>query len=223
MPEIQISANLIEWPDRCACCMGEAEVKIAAVAARSSGVRVVRRDERSWNVPYCRRCAKHQNLADEADRLADEPDVSKRPWKQALRERQSVLVAAGLIAGGLLTCSCCVLQAGVSNGELADVNAGWAFGIFGCSLLIGAAACFRWIHLDRIAKRARLDWEDAMEVAQRERDDAWEAAQKAMRRKCVCLHPAVIYHGWRGTVHTFHFESGEYAAMFRDYNRGKVL
>ena len=58
---VEVSANILHWPDRCACCGGRSNTTYAAKTSRTSGKRVVRTETKGWHVPYCRACAKHVN------------------------------------------------------------------------------------------------------------------------------------------------------------------
>jgi hypothetical protein len=59
MPRLQISARLIQWPDRCACCHEWADSKLYCAYTRTTGQRVIRHDSRGWDIPYCKRCLAH--------------------------------------------------------------------------------------------------------------------------------------------------------------------
>jgi hypothetical protein len=55
----------LDWPAQCACCFGEAETTEEIFAARKRGD--TSHDVRSWTVPYCRSCARHCGLAEQAE------------------------------------------------------------------------------------------------------------------------------------------------------------
>lgn len=54
-----ISARIISFPRRCACCMGASEIERPARMSKSRGKRVVRTETRTWNIPYCLSCSGH--------------------------------------------------------------------------------------------------------------------------------------------------------------------
>src|SRR5262249_53356034 len=56
---IAVSARILNWPPRCACCFHPGEQKLPVACTRVTGVRVIRSDTRGWNVLYCHRCAEH--------------------------------------------------------------------------------------------------------------------------------------------------------------------
>jgi hypothetical protein len=62
----QISANLLSWPSSCACCGGDADTKLRASAARTTGKRVQRTTTSWWEVPYCSQCVRHKEAYDSA-------------------------------------------------------------------------------------------------------------------------------------------------------------
>lgn len=59
MPTVQISARVIDWPTQCACCCGPANATVAVSHVRTKGVEVIRSEEKSWQVPYCKLCLQH--------------------------------------------------------------------------------------------------------------------------------------------------------------------
>lgn len=48
-------------------------------------------------------------------------------------------------------------------------------------------------------------------------------AKAAMTPVCCSVDPAVVYHGWYGSVHSFTFTNGEYADLFRGANAKKLI
>jgi hypothetical protein len=64
--KFQISANMLSWPRHCACCDGVPDMKIKALAKRTTGKRV-RRTVNSWyEVPYCKKCLHHKSKFESA-------------------------------------------------------------------------------------------------------------------------------------------------------------
>lgn len=62
MPTVEVSARRLEWPERCACCLGAAEVWLDLPAPR--------RGDRREQAPYCWRCKRHQELSARAEQSA---------------------------------------------------------------------------------------------------------------------------------------------------------
>lgn len=52
---------------------------------------------------------------------------------------------------------------------------------------------------------------------------ARDRARAMMSPTCACLGPAIGHSGWKGTVHTFHFESRPFALEFMRANRAKLV
>jgi hypothetical protein len=67
--EVRVSARILKWPEKCACCCGWPDDVFRAESTRTTGVRVVREDSRSWPVPYCSRCLEHMEVTAEADAI----------------------------------------------------------------------------------------------------------------------------------------------------------
>src|SRR4051812_39269529 len=57
--EVRVSARILHWPGRCACCCGPAECKVPAECRRLTGVRVIRVQTKHWEIPYCQACGHH--------------------------------------------------------------------------------------------------------------------------------------------------------------------
>ena len=62
----QISANLLSWPNLCACCGGSPDTKLNASASRVIGKRVRHTTTSSWSVPYCSKCVHHKTVYESA-------------------------------------------------------------------------------------------------------------------------------------------------------------
>lgn len=56
----QISANLLTWPRKCACCGDSADNHLKASASRTTGKRVRTTKTSWWEIPYCSSCLKHK-------------------------------------------------------------------------------------------------------------------------------------------------------------------
>jgi len=61
---IQISAQRIAFPPVCCCCGRPADTTRTVVAWRTRGVRVIRTQQRIWQVPYFVACNAHIRAAD---------------------------------------------------------------------------------------------------------------------------------------------------------------
>ena len=68
--QFQISANILSWPQQCACCGEEANGELHAAASRTTGKRVQNTTTKSWTVPYCKRCLHHKQQWDAASKIA---------------------------------------------------------------------------------------------------------------------------------------------------------
>ena len=58
---VHISARLIRWPQKCACCLGRADAVYQTTHTRVTGKNVVHTDSRWWKVPYCSGCLDHMD------------------------------------------------------------------------------------------------------------------------------------------------------------------
>jgi hypothetical protein len=47
--------------------------------------------------------------------------------------------------------------------------------------------------------------------------------RRLFQASCCRITPAIVYHGWAGSVHDFSFYSPDYAARFRQLNARKIL
>jgi len=63
---IDLSGNKFTFPQQCACCGESPETTLSASASKSTGKRVVHTTSKSWEFPYCTRCASHVRAAREA-------------------------------------------------------------------------------------------------------------------------------------------------------------
>ncbi len=59
--QVEISANLLSWPQLCACCYEPAQAHAEVAATRISRGRTNNTQTRSWRVPYCRACLAHRS------------------------------------------------------------------------------------------------------------------------------------------------------------------
>jgi hypothetical protein len=64
---VQISANLLTWPNECSCCGRNANTKFRAVASRTTGMIVRNTTTSCWEVPYCSQCVRHKETFKSAE------------------------------------------------------------------------------------------------------------------------------------------------------------
>lgn len=64
--QLQVSAKLLSWPRRCACCMSEPNTHLRAAASRTTGKRVRTTTTSWWDIPYCTLCLDHKAKFDNA-------------------------------------------------------------------------------------------------------------------------------------------------------------
>jgi hypothetical protein len=64
----QISARLLSWPRKCACCGGAADSSMRAAASKTTGKRVQHTKTSWWEVPYCNTCLAHNAAYESAGR-----------------------------------------------------------------------------------------------------------------------------------------------------------
>ncbi len=66
---VHVSAHVLRFPDRCACCLGPADATLRAAHTRVTGVKIVREKMHSWDFPYCGRCIEHAEAVAEIRRI----------------------------------------------------------------------------------------------------------------------------------------------------------
>ncbi len=202
---VQISARIIRWPQKCACCLGRANDVYQTTHIRRTGKKVIHTNMRQWEVPYCSACLDHMDAEDRANTISS--------------AGAQIVLVFGIILGVTLAFfgSCCCgpaifapVQPGVGNREVAQ--AGIVVAMIGSVLVgvgIGIGAYFWYLRLDADARRNRRE--------------AKQYAESLASRDCCTLGPAVAYEGWYGSVHTFWFANVDYANAFIRANPGKVL
>ena len=67
---VQLSGHKFEFPRKCACCGGHADVELSASASKSSGKRVIHKQTNVWDFPYCKRCVHHVLSVEATTKLA---------------------------------------------------------------------------------------------------------------------------------------------------------
>ena len=63
---IQVSARVLHWPQRCACCNQLNDTQYRISYTRTTGEKTQRSTTRYWDVPYCTQCVLHVQLAKDA-------------------------------------------------------------------------------------------------------------------------------------------------------------
>lgn len=82
---VQVSAKILLWPQKCACCLGESETELQVIAPRLAAKKGKEENARIWGVPYCIACLAHvENQTSE--RVAKEccssgPAVAHEGWR----------------------------------------------------------------------------------------------------------------------------------------------
>jgi len=64
--QFQISAKMLHWPRKCACCCEPANASIRASASKTNGKRVRHTTTSWWEVPYCATCLSHKRAYEAA-------------------------------------------------------------------------------------------------------------------------------------------------------------
>jgi hypothetical protein len=104
---VSVSARLIDFPARCACCGEPHDRTVHATAGRSGGER------RNWAVPYCDRCLRHHE-AGPVLREASDGVRSATVWLVvclSLSAAASALAVASPSCGAPLLATCLLLAA----------------------------------------------------------------------------------------------------------------
>ena len=193
MYRVDVSARIVTFPDRCACCMGRSDHYVPCHYTRVRGVRVIRYQVKSWDVPYCTACLDHHEAARHLIELQD-------------RQRNTRQTGVGFLIGGFVAAAVAVLvliSTMTGGGEPAG-----SLGIFfvGAVLLAVGAAYMGTAHY-QTPEIEHVAGELAM----------------LLGPYCCARRQAVFYDGWHGTIHTFHFASRDYRDAFIAANRKKVL
>jgi hypothetical protein len=215
VPTVRISANLIHWPPACACCCANADHSVEVTSTRVTGTRVIRSQTKGWRVPYCRACLRHVDAAPRINDLERQIDHSRPPGNYYVLTVLTWVLAALLC----LVFLCC----GGLNVDRPEVTAGV---VLLALLLVGGAVALSLLvtvkqdranHRENVRRYEQrlLDMKD--ELRDRKR-------QAPLFRACAAAGKlAVQYEGWHGTIHTFHFDSPQYADWFRQANSGKIV
>jgi len=195
VPWIEISARIIRWPPLCACCCRVADTSIEVSHTRSSGVKVVRHQTKSWDIPYCAKCFDHI-------------DAARALWR--FRRTVLHLPVVFRLSASALSIVVILFLTRIPLLPALVLGGGWSVAV--------AVALYL---LDPVCVRVHKLWLREREEAWRKlkrRLDTLLCGQCAEEGVL-----AARYHGWSGTVHTFEFSSDQYAELFRKANPRKVL
>jgi hypothetical protein len=192
---VEISARIIRWPGACACCCRRADTSIEISSTRVTGKKVIHTQTKSWEVPYCRKCLAHIRASRKLRRFSMFVPHLSVVFGLIGAAVAFVLLFSLIQRSALLAVSLSVLATATTAGVV--------------------AATYRWCQekYDREVRDKQL--------RRRELED---------RLKSL-LYPdcaeegqlAAEYGGWYGSIHTFYFSSGEFAAFVEEANPGKCL
>jgi len=194
MYRVQISARIINWPRICACCCGSSDTYIQVTSSRVKGVRVVRTQTSSWDVPYCGNCVRHVDLG------------------ERLREFSVSVFHEAWICGGVIAVMAVVM--------VLALVVGWTmFGIM--ALVLTLVTVLLMAGLFPTLQRRHDDEVGRLEAERQRLRDKLDATTAP---HCVSIrHFAAGYEGWHGSVHTFVFANADFANAFVAANPGKCL
>ncbi|NCO33299.1 MAG: serine/threonine protein kinase [Armatimonadetes bacterium] len=217
---VQVSAHLITWPGRCACCYEPSDAHLRVSYTRTTGVRVVRHDTRSWDVPYCGNCLQHIQLYNAGNGLFASGSLSLLIGSAGVGLFYKSWFAFILCGVLLLSAGYGIHAASEVSGkkhETTSRNGIQAWGGVVSAVIIWstvfgmvdswftALACTLTVILLLVG------------FVQQSR------ARETARPTCCCMGPAVAFNGWYRAVKTFTFHSREYANAFRAANARKVV
>lgn len=191
---ISASAQNLQWPAFCACCMGKAETVYQAKFFRRLPTKVVlvgldfravpQSKRFAWDVPYCERCLHHAEVMQQAER------VRMKGIKQPL-----AVVFVGLLISAFIWAVLFGNRASALRASLV------------CLVAVGVTIFFAWLW--RVISRNNY-----ISLAGK--------AEENLSRRCCRELPAVHYQGYTGTVHTFAFFNEDYAKAFSQANAKKL-
>lgn len=226
---LRFSARILHQPTRCCCCHGPgATGRWVARYTRRTGKRVVRTASKSWSFALCARCETWIGEEDKAKRARSAANVARVACILACAVGGSwvamaplmlcmvpvVLVAPARPAAAGPPGEPPAKQGGAPKPK--EVDPAVAKPMAACLLGVSAPASVvlglgviyggrKW-HLSAsrwaVAATARAD---------------------GVRPRTACGTQPVEYHGWDGTIHTFTFESDDFAEAFRRLNAAKQV
>jgi hypothetical protein len=62
--QIDLSGQMFDFGQLCACCHNVADTRLAVAASRSSGKRKIHTRTNVWQIPYCKSCMAHFSMLD---------------------------------------------------------------------------------------------------------------------------------------------------------------
>lgn len=193
--EVRVSARVLKWPPFCVCCCAPADHAREVAYVRRVGVQVIHLESKSWDVPYCHRCADHQKANWIARQAQGQHD-------SASANRLLFLLGVVVAIGGAVFSAC---------GLLATQEPGMFLFIVMCSVFSACCGIGLWYNHQRLPELERA------------KTKASRRARELLLDDCATEEDAVEYLGWDGTIHTFHFRSVRYAALFRQANASKLV
>jgi hypothetical protein len=221
MPTVQVSARILTFPSRCACCLDHTDTTVDLQHTRTTGVRVLHHDQKTWSVPYCHRCRRHAEVsAGYRRQIADQAAENEAAKARAHARAWNV---AATLSGVALVCGVSLLLSVIAaNREgartlipvLVAVLAG--LGVVGFVL----AAIVVHIRLSDEAKEIDLELDRSLKAL---KEHINEKRLSMMSPSCACADLAAAYHGWNGSIHTFEFANSNFAEAFRASNAKKVV
>jgi hypothetical protein len=198
---VRCTARIIQWPTVCACCGDPPARMLPIQSGQWSGSCIERR---SWDIPYCRPCAKHVELFRLENQLTAQAKRVFQWWPVA----GVLAVTFAFVLIGVFT----PLREPVSDAVRAEVwwNFAWTAVI---AAVVGGPVLYLSVSTAARVQRLRADAEVAIAKAKASYDG----------RRCCSLGDAVAYLLWDGSIHTFLFWALGYAEAFADANDGKML
>lgn len=237
---LRFSARVLKSPEICACCCEPAETTIEAVAERVNGVRVIRVQERAWEIPYCRKCVRHAGMLDEFRScevhvtFALRRVASARSWATRCQRLHAWCDANRVIASIALGLLGIAPWIAAGTYQAVHGNVGKSVGLFGASIAMGALAgilgWFGWPSIvggvGRLSDRMTRSLNERaaqLTIAERVRAKVVSEFNLCHRGSCCTTDWAAEYLGWKGTIHTFRFYNREFARAFQRANSEKVV
>ena len=192
---VQISARIVRWPGVCACCCNPADTSIEVRSTRITGKKVIHSHTKSWDVPYCRRCLAHIQAA------------------KALQAFSMLVIHLSAVFG-LLGAVLLVMTVGALHQR--SVPTAVVLGV----LIAVATTAFVILTFSRCQSRYQREFQ-----AKKEQRARLEQQLNSLLAMSCCEKESLAagYAGWHGSVHTFFFQSSQFASAFEQANPGKCL
>jgi hypothetical protein len=160
-------------------------------------VKVIHVKEKTEAVPYCLACVEHHKQFQAVDAAGEK--LEKREG-----EAGSALIAALVSVAVIVLCLCLIFRLPEERQPFICCSV-----LFVLVLLTSTLLTISGFH--EVA---------ALKVALAEKE---ATAKEALTGTCAAERAAVDYEGWEGTIHSFHFWSDDYALLFAEANRKKIV